>query len=77
MWSRRRSQHRDHGEPYVRTNFGTVNSTAQKARNGAVLAHGKFGFNPLLKVQSTQTGNISLLSRGMYEVGMALCFTAP
>jgi hypothetical protein len=38
-------------QPYVRTNFGTVNSTAQKAANGAVLEHSKFGLNPLPQVQ--------------------------
>jgi hypothetical protein len=38
-------------QPYVRTNFGTVNSTAQKAANGALLGHSKFGLNPLPQVQ--------------------------
>jgi hypothetical protein len=38
-------------QPYVRTNFGTVNSTAQKAANGPVLEHSKFGINPLPQVQ--------------------------
>src|ERR1700733_9642314 len=38
-------------QPYVRTNFGTVNSTAQKAANGGVIEHSKFGINPLPQVQ--------------------------
>src|SRR5712671_4397870 len=45
VWSRRRSQHRDHG--------GAVNSVAQKRGEPAVLTQSKYGIKPIHKMRKT------------------------
>ena len=45
VWSRRRSQHRDHGVTLRSENCGAVNSIAQTPLESGVLGQSKFGIN--------------------------------
>src|SRR3954453_5471502 len=51
VWSRRRSQHRDHGVTLKADHCGAVNSIAQKRREPGVLEQSKRGIKAVDKMQ--------------------------
>src|SRR3954451_3143151 len=51
VWSRRRSQHRDHGVTLEADHCGAVNSITQKRREPAVLEQSKRGIKAIRKMK--------------------------
>src|SRR5882672_12233662 len=54
VWSRRRSQHRDHGVTLEADHCGAVNSIAKKRREPAVLTQSKRGIKPIDKMRKSR-----------------------
>src|SRR3954453_9814817 len=68
IWSRRRSQHRDHGVTLKADHCGAVNSMAQKRREPAVVEHSKRGIKPIDKMHKCRARCLLRLSREVCPV---------